>query len=89
MKRGREGRVHEDDAGTHRVGQIVVNLLGVEARDGRARKQQPEEIGAGAGDLVERQVCAVQLGEDGELARAGGRLEHEVGGRHARGERRR
>ena len=32
--------------------------------------------------------CAVQLGEDGELARAGGRLEHLVGGRHARGERR-
>ena len=32
--------------------------------------------------------CAVQLGEDGELARAGGRLEHLVGGRHAGGERR-
>jgi hypothetical protein len=35
--RGREGRVHEDDTWAQRLLQIVVNLLGVEARGRKAR----------------------------------------------------
>ena len=79
--RGREGRVHEDDAWAHGLGQIVVNLLGVEARDGDGREQQREQIGACLGDLVERERCAVKLGEDGELPGSGRGFEHQIGGR--------
>ena len=69
-------------------GQIVVNLLGVEARDGDGREQQRKQIGACVGDLVERERCAVKLGEDGELTGSGRGLEHQIGGRDRGRERR-
>ena len=86
MQRGGEWRVHQDDARARRRGQVVVNLLGVEAGDRYARKQESQEIGARRGDFIERQRSALKLGEDGELARAGGGFEHAIGGGDRRGD---
>jgi hypothetical protein len=63
-----------------------VELLGVEARDGRARKQEPKEIGAGFGDLVERQRGPLQFREDGELPGSSRRFQYEIGRCDAGGE---
>ena len=67
-----------------------MDVLGVEAGGLRLREQQPEEVGAGLGDLVEVKRGTGGLGEDRELAGARRGLQHAVGrldgGRQERGE---
>ena len=74
-----ERRVHDDDARHGGRIEMVVDLGGVEARDGHRRKERREKIGAGLGQLVEDERCARGLGEDAEQSGAGGRLQHAVG----------
>lgn len=57
---------------------MVVDLGGVEARDGHGRKERGEKIGAGLGQLVEDERCACGLGEDGEQSGPGGRVQHAI-----------
>jgi len=64
MGHGREGRVHQDDARTNARVQMVVDLCCVEARDGSARKEVAQEIGARVGQFVQRETAASDLGED-------------------------
>ena len=58
---------------------MVVDLGGVEARDGHGREERSEKIGAGIGQLVEDERCARSFGKDAKQAGAGGRLQHAVG----------
>jgi hypothetical protein len=57
---------------------MIVDLRGVEARDGNGRKERGEQIGAGLGQFVEEERAAADLGQDGEQAGAGRRLQHDV-----------
>lgn len=57
---------------------MIVDLGGVDARDGKGRKELAKQIGAGFRQLVEEQRAAADLGEDGEQARAGRGLQHDV-----------
>jgi hypothetical protein len=80
----REGRVHQHDARPHGVIQKVVDVRSVVPRYSDTREQAVEQAGARAGELVQDQAAACELGVDGKQARAGGRLEHEVGGHDRR-----
>ncbi len=80
MRHGREGRVHDDDRGADCRVEMVVDLRGVVMRDQRRRKQLGEQAGAHWRQFVERKLAALELGEDGEQARAGRGLQHEVAG---------
>ena len=51
-----ERRVHDDHAGDGGVIEMIVDLGGVEARDGDARKERCEKIGAGLGQLVQDEI---------------------------------
>ena len=76
---------------------MIVDLRGVEARDRQSRKEGGQEIAARLGELVEAEGAAGDLGEDGEQAGTGRRLQHDIvrsdrgGGRRneAQGDRRR
>ena len=81
MRRGREGRVHQNHARPDRGIEPVVDLLGVVAGDGNVAEQTAEQSGARVGDLVQDELCLGQFGEDREQPRAGGRFENEVGRR--------
>ena len=59
---------------------MIVDLCRIEAGDGNGRKEGGEEIGAGGGQLVERERAAGNLRQDGEETGAGGRLQHPVVG---------
>ena len=60
---------------------MIVDVRRIEAGDGNVREQLVEETGAGVGKFVEDKRCAGHLGEDGEQAGAGRRLQHEIAGR--------
>ena len=53
-----EWRVHKHDGGGGARREMIVDLGGVEARDGNGRKQRSEQIGAGFGQLVEEERSA-------------------------------
>ena len=76
----REGRVHQHDARPHGIVQQVVDVRSVVTRDGDTREQAVEQAGARVGEFVQDQAAARELGVDGKQARAGRRLEHDVGG---------
>ncbi len=65
--------------GNGRAIEMIVDLGGVEARDGNGRKEGGEQIGAGLGQFVEDEIGAGDLREDREQARAGRGLQHPVG----------
>ena len=65
----RERRVHQHDARRDAGVEMIVDMRGVEARDGDAGKEMRKKSGAGLGELVENERRAGQLGEDGEQAR--------------------
>ena len=79
MRRSREWRIHQHDARAQRIVQMVVDLSRVVACRRDSGKQLPEQSRAGLRQLVQGQSAARELGEDGEQARAGRRLEHEIG----------
>ena len=49
---------------------MVVDLGGVEARDGHGREERSEKFGAGIGQLVEDERCARSFGKDAKQAGA-------------------
>ncbi|CAB4910369.1 unannotated protein [freshwater metagenome] len=55
--------------------------LGVVAGDGYARKGGLKHLGAGRIELVKDEAGASAARKGGEEAGAGGRLQHQVGGR--------
>ncbi len=55
---GREWRVHQHDGGDGSRREMIVDLGGVEARDGDSRKQRSEQSGAGLSQLVEEERSA-------------------------------
>ena len=57
---------------------MIVDLRGVEAGDGTARKEEAQKIGAGVGQLVQREAAARDLGEDRQKPGPGRRLEDQV-----------
>jgi hypothetical protein len=75
----RERRVHQHDAGRDGGIEMIVDLGRVEAGDGNGREEKRQQAGAGVGQLVEDERAAGDLGEDGEQAGAGRRLQHPVG----------
>ena len=64
--------------------EVVVDLFGVVPRDRRRREQPFEETGARRGELIQRQGCAREFGEDRQQPGPGRGLEHDVGGRQPR-----
>ncbi len=85
VRADREGRVHQHHVRAHIGIEVVVDLRGVEARDGGGREQDGEKVGPRGGQLVQRERAARKIGEGGEQAGAGRRLEHEVTGGDRRG----
>ena len=85
VRERRERRVHQHNVGAEARVEVIVDLRCVEARNWRRRKQRREQVAAGVGELVQRDVRAGDLGEDGEKAGAGRGLQHTVGGGHGRG----
>jgi hypothetical protein len=74
----REGRVHQHD-GRDRCGiKVIVDLGGIEARDGNGRKEGGKQRRPGLGQLVQHDRPARDLGQDGEQAGSGRRLQHAV-----------
>ena len=76
MRRSREGRVHQHGRRPERGIEIIVDLLGVEARDRRVRKQRRQHGLARFGKLVEDERGALGFGMDGKKAGSGRRFEH-------------
>ena len=89
IRQHRERRVHENDGREESRIKVIVDLGCVEARDGKGRKEEGEKIGAGVGKLVEQERAPGDLGQNGEKPGAGRGLQHAVGGRDRRGDRRR
>ena len=58
--------------------EVIVDLGGVEARDGDGRKEGGEQRRPGLGQLVQHERAAGDLGQDGEEAGSGRRLQHAV-----------
>ena len=54
---------------------MIVDLRGVKASDGATKEQEPQKIGAGVGQLVQREATARDLCEDRQKPGSGGRLE--------------
>ena len=76
VRHRREGRVHRHD-GRHRGGiEVIVDLGGVEACDGDGRKEGGEQRRPSLGQLVQDERAADDLGQDGEKAGSGRRLQH-------------
>jgi hypothetical protein len=89
VRDGREWRVHQHDVWCDTDVEMIVDVCGVEARHRGAGKEERKKSSAGFGELVENERRARQLGQDGEQARAGRRLQHYVGrGDRGRGTRR-
>jgi hypothetical protein len=65
---------------------MIVDMGRIEAGDGNAWEQVVEESGPRFSKLIEDERCAGHLGEDGEQAGAGRRLQHEIGGSRRGGE---
>ena len=57
---------------------MIVDLRGVETGDGSPRKEEAQEVGAGVGQLVQRETAAGDLDEDRQKPGPGRRLEDEV-----------
>jgi hypothetical protein len=53
ISHGREGRVHQDDAGAQGRVQMIVDLRGVESGDRAPWKEEAQKIGAGLGRVSE------------------------------------
>ena len=67
---------------------MVVDLRGIEPRDGRVGEKPGEQVGARVGKLVQDQRCTGPLGVDREQPGAGRRFEHHVlGAKCSRGDR--
>ena len=79
MRRDRKGRVHQHDARTHRAVEMIVDMGRVVLRDGNVRKEPTEHGCAAVGEFVQDEAASRQFREDGEKARAGRRLQHEIG----------
>jgi hypothetical protein len=79
MRRGGEGRVHQNHARPDCGIETVVDLLRVVPGDIDAA-EQTEETGARVGNFVENEPRPGQLGEDRQQPRAGGWFQHDVGG---------
>ncbi|TWG96286.1 hypothetical protein L598_002700000160 [Mesorhizobium sp. J18] len=79
IRHHREWRVHQHHARHHGRIEMIVDLGGVEARDGNGRKERREKTGAHVCEFVEHEGAAGDIGEDGEQAGAGRRLQHAVG----------
>ena len=71
MNRGREWRVHQDNARNDaRIG-VVVDVRGIKSRGGDGGKDLSENAGVALGDLIEDERGASQFCEDGQMAGAG------------------
>ena len=57
---------------------MIIDLGGVEAGDGKSRKDLGKQIGAGLGQFVEDQRAADGLRQDRQKAGASGRFQHPV-----------
>ena len=57
---------------------MIVDLGGIKAGDGSARKQMPQKINAGGGEFIQHQTAAGDFCQDGEKACSGRRLKHMV-----------
>ena len=78
VRHRREGRVHQHDARNGGRIEMIVDLRGVEARDGDGRKEGGEQRRPGLGQFVQHERAAGDLGQDGEEAGSGRRLQHAV-----------
>ena len=81
MGSDREGRVHQHDGRMHGGVEVVVDVGCVVLGDADPGKQAVEQMRARFGEFVEDQEAACELGVDGEQARPGRGLQHEVGRR--------
>jgi len=80
MRRGGEGRVHQNHARPDCGIETVMDLLRVVPGGIDAAEQTAEETGARVGNFVENEPRPGQLGEDRQQPRAGGWFQHDVGG---------
>ena len=80
VRHDRERRIYDDDAGDGGPIEVIVDLGGVEARDGDGRKGRGEQIGAGLSQLIQDEIGTGDCREDREQARACRWLQHPVGG---------
>ena len=74
-----ERRVHQHDAGAHRVIQMIVDVGRVVPRDHNIGKQQCEQIGARARQLVQSEARACKFGKDRQQAGARRRFQNQIG----------
>ena len=88
MNGGREGRIHQYDAGPDGRIEMIVNVGRIMPADRNVRKQMAQELGARVGKLVQNQAAAGELGKNGEQACARRWLQHKIPGHHRRGRRR-
>ena len=79
MRHRRERRVHQHDARRNAGVEMIIDLRRVEPGDRDARKEMAEEPRAGFREFVEHERAAGELGENGEQAGPGRRLQHAVG----------
>ena len=70
----RERRIHQDDARAQNGVKVIIDLRGVVAGDGPARKEEAQKVGASFREFVQRQAAASDLGEDGKKPGPGRRL---------------
>jgi hypothetical protein len=84
----REWRVHQHDAGHDGGIEMIVDLRGVEARDGNGREREVSRSARVSASSL-RTSAAGGLGEDAKQAGAGRRLQHAVGRGDGCGRRRR
>lgn len=87
VRRDREGRIHQRHARREAGPEVIVDLRGVELRDGDGRKEGGEQFCARLGQLVQDQRTARDLGKNGEQACAGRWLEHPIAWRDGGGDR--
>ena len=74
----REGRVHQHEAWPDIVGEMVMDLRGIEGGDGAVGEKRGQQGGARVGKLIEDERRAGEFGEGGEKPRTGRRLQHAV-----------
>src|SRR5260370_23441968 len=80
MSRHREGGVHQHYAWAYGGVEMVVDVGGVVPGNADRGEQTIEQIGTGAGDLVQDQAATGELGMYGEEPGASRGFQHEIGG---------
>ena len=79
MRCGRERWVHQHDARSHGIVEMVVDVRRVVASRRSTGKELPKQSRAGFRQLIQGQPAAREFSKDGEQARTGRGLEHDIG----------